>query len=260
MGGAVQLRVADAVARVTVDHPPVNALAGHVLEALGEVAVQLVGDSGVRAVVISGAGGRSFVAGADLKELAPQLSDAGAMKAHVQLTARVFDAWTRLPMPTIAAVSGHAVGGGLELALACDMIVAASNVRLGFPEVTLGLIPGAGGTQRLPRRVGMSASTRMLMTGELVTSTEALEMGLVDVVADEGGADDSAVELAVRLAEQPGHAMTALKSALRAVHELPLASALETERRLFLGVAATADAREGTSAFLARRRPRFTHV
>jgi enoyl-CoA hydratase/carnithine racemase len=259
MSGFVDVSDEAGVATVTVDNPPVNALADGVLEQLGAAAASLTADDRVRAVVLTGAGSRSFLAGADLGELEHSLGDASAMEGHVELTGRVFGAWQRLEVPVVAAIGGHAVGGGLEVALVCDLIVADPRARFGLPEVTLGLIPGAGGTQRLPRRVGMAAATRMLLTGELIDAVTAHELGLVDVVAAEDQALVEARSLARRLAALPGRAVRAAKAALRAAAAQPLPDGLSAERRLFLGVAASADAREGPAAFLAKRRPEFTH-
>lgn len=260
MSTPVNVTVDDAVATVTVDNPPVNALADPTLEALGEAAERLRDDAAVRAVVLTGAGERSFLAGADLAEFEHMLGDAAAMEAHVALTGRVFGAWAELPQPVIAAVRGHAVGGGLEVALVCDLIVADPRARLGVPEVGLGLIPGAGGTQRLPARVGLGVARRMLLTGELLRAPEARDIGLVDVLAEEGAALDEALALARRLAALPARAVQAAKQALRVAATQPPADALAAERQLFLGVAASADAREGAAAFLAKRTPQFTHA
>jgi len=256
----VTLTVEQAVATVTVDNPPVNALADPVLDGLGDIAESLQRDEAVRAVVLTGAGERSFLAGADLAEFERMLGDADAMAAHVALTRRVFGAWAGLPQPVVAAVTGHAVGGGLEIALVCDFIVADPRARIGVPEVGLGLIPGAGGTQRLPRRVGLGTARRMLLTGELLRAPEAKELGLVDVVAAEGSALDAAQGLAARIAALPAQAVRAAKHALRAAGTQPLDDGLAAERSLFLGVAASADAREGASAFLGKRPAQFIHA
>jgi enoyl-CoA hydratase/carnithine racemase len=258
MSPSVDLTTSGGVATVTVDHPPVNALSDALLEALGAAAEQLAADGGVRAVVLTGAG-RRFLAGADLAEFARVLGEERAMAEHVALTSAVFGAFERLKVPVVAAVGGHAAGGGLELALACDLIVADPRARLGLPEVTLGLIPGAGGTQRLPRRVGLPAARRLLLTGELVEAGRAHALGLVDAVAAEGEALADAQALAARFAALPGRAVRAAKAALRAAVAQPLADGLATERRLFLEVAASHDAREGATAFVAKRPPEFTH-
>ncbi|HVV89944.1 MAG TPA: enoyl-CoA hydratase-related protein [Solirubrobacterales bacterium] len=259
MGDLVDTAAGDGVATVLISNPPANALADPVLEALGEVLADLAEDPAVRAVVIGGAGERIFVAGADLRQFDAALADAATMEGHAALTRRVFAALDALPMPTIAAVGGHAAGGGLELALACDLIVADPRARLGLPEVTLGLIPGAGGSQRLPRRVGRSRATRMLLLGEMVDAATAHEVGLVDVVAEPGAATATAGDLARRLAALPGRAVAAAKAALRTAGRTNLDEGLERERELFLATAATADAREGVAAFLAKREPHYRH-
>lgn len=259
MAHLVNTVVAGRVATVAVANPPVNALADPVLEALGEAAASLAADPGVRAVVLTGAGERSFVAGADLHQLAAALGDAEAMEAHVALTRRVFTSWEELAVPLVAAIGGHATGGGLELALLCDFVVADPAARLGLPEVTLGLIPGAGGTQRLPRRVGRATAARMLLLGELVEAAEARAAGLVDVVSAPGAALASGQALAARLAALPAGAVSAAKRALRAAERGPLEEGLALERQLFLAVAATDDAREGVASFIDKREPRFRH-
>jgi enoyl-CoA hydratase len=259
MGDLVDTAVVEGVATVLISNPPANALSDPVLEALERALAELADDATVRAVVIGGAGERIFVAGADLRQFDAALDDAAAMEGHAALTGEVFAALDALPMPTIAAVGGHAAGGGLELALACDLIVADRRARLGLPEVTLGLIPGAGGTQRLPRRVGRSRATRMLLFGELVDAGAADEAGLVDVVAEPGTATATAAELARRLAALPGRAVAAAKAARRSAERTALGDGLERERELFLATAATADAREGVAAFLAKRKPQYRH-
>lgn len=258
MADTVRFETDGAVAVVTVDNPPVNALDEATLEALGEAAARIAGDASVRAAVLTGAGGKALAAGADLKELRGALGNRDEMDHHVGITRPVFSAWWNLEVPVLAAVEGSAAGGGLELALVCDLIVAERSARLGFPEVKLGLIPGAGGTQRLPRRVGGAAALRMLALGKLLDAEAAAEIGLVDVVVD-ADARAAAIELATRLAAGPGVAVRAAKRALRSAAELPLEEGLDAERELFLATAMTADAAEGASAFLERRPPTFNH-
>jgi enoyl-CoA hydratase/carnithine racemase len=239
-----------AVATVTVDNPPVNPLDDATLAGLRDAALQ-VGEA--RAVVLTGAGEKAFLAGADLRSLRHALGTPGAMEEHVALTRPTFDAWRALEMPLIAAVAAHAVGGGLEFALLCDLVVAAPKARFGLPEVTLGLIPGGGGTQRLPRRIGSGLALELMLTGKLVTAAEA--PGLVNIVADDPRA--AARELAERIARLPALAVRAIKRAGR--FEGPLDAGLDLERALFLEVAGSADAREGADAFLEKRRPDFAH-
>jgi len=255
---SVTVDATDGVATVTVANPPVNALDDPTLQALGAAARELAERDGVRAVVLTGAGDKAFLAGADLRALVRALGTS-EMDAHVALTRPVFEAWRALPVPVVAAVAADAVGGGLELAMTCDLIVADPRARFGLPEVTLGLIPGGGGTQRLPRRVGWTAAMEILLLGRLLPAQRALELGLINAIAAEGAAREEAAELARRVAALPSRAVRAAKRAARLGLEGGLDDGLDAERLLFLGVAASADAREGAEAFLAKRRPSFTH-
>lgn len=248
----------DSVATVTVDNPPVNALDDPTLEGLGDAARQIAGDPDVHAVVVTGAGERAFLAGADLRSLQHALGTP-EMEAHVALTRPVFDAWRSLDQPVVAAVGASAVGGGFEFMLVCDLIVADPSARFGVPEVTLGLMPGGGGTQRLPRRAGWTVAAELLLLGGLVTADRARELGIVNVVAAEGEALAEATALARRLSELPSVAVQSIKRAMRQALETGLDDGLDVERALFLRVAASDDAREGAEAFLAKRRPAFNH-
>jgi enoyl-CoA hydratase/carnithine racemase len=247
-----------AVATVIVDNPPVNSLDDPTLEGLGEAGNGLAGDSEVRAIVLSGAGEKAFLAGADLRSLEHALGTP-EMEKHVALTRPVFDAWRALPQPVVAAVQASAVGGGFEFMLVCDLVVADPRARFGLPEVTLGLMPGGGGTQRLPRRVGWTAAAELLLLGGLVKAERARELGVVNVVAAEGEALAEAQRLAGRLAALPAVAVQSAKRALRRALEPGLDEGLDAERELFLAVCASEDAREGAAAFLAKREPSFRH-
>ena len=253
----VAVSVEEGVATVTVANPPVNALDDATLERLASAARALAGDESVRAVVLTGAGDRAFLAGADLRSLQHALGTPGEMEAHVALTRPVFDGWRGLRQPVVAAVAANAVGGGLEFALVCDLIVADPRARFGLPEVTLGLMPGGGGTQRLPRRIGWTAASELLLLGRLVKAERARELGIVNVVAAEGQAREEADAIARRLADLPAVAVQAAKQAARVGLEAGLDEGLDAERALFLRVAASDDAREGAEAFLAKREPAF---
>jgi enoyl-CoA hydratase len=257
MAVPVTVATADGVATVTVDNPPVNALDDATLAGLGEAARGLAADDDVRAVVLAGAGERAFLAGADLEAIRDHLGVPGDMDDHVALTRPTFEAWRTLPQPVIAAVGAHAVGGGLEFALICDLIVADPKAKFGLPEVTLGLIPGGGATQRLPRRIAPAVAREMLLFGGLIDAERAREVGIVNEVSEPGAAVDRARELATRLAALPAVAVRAIKAAARAPAELGLDEGLDLERNLFLEAAASADAREGADAFLERRQANF---
>ena len=257
MAGPIAVETVDGVATVTVDNPPVNALDDATLAGLGDAARRLAADDEVRAVVLTGAGERAFLAGADLAAIRDHLGVPGGMDDHVALTSPTFEAWRLLPQPVIAAVGAHAVGGGLEFALICDLIVADPKAKLGLPEVTLGLIPGGGGTQRLPRRVAPAVAREMLLFGGLIDAARAREIGIVNEVSEPGAALERARELALGLAALPAVAMRAIKATARASAEVGLDAGLDLERDLFLEAAASADAREGADAFLGRRPPSF---
>jgi enoyl-CoA hydratase/carnithine racemase len=254
--GPVRVTVADGVATVLVDSPPVNAMGAAVIDGLGEAAARVGPDHDVRVVVLAGAGTKAFLAGADIAEFQALRAEPGAMAAHSTRARAVFDAWQALPQPLIAAVQASAVGGGLELALVCDLIVADPAARFGLPEVKLGLIPGGGGTQRLPARIGPAAAKELLFLGSLVDAERALALGLVNRVSEPGGAVAAAQELAARIAALPRVAVTSVK---RAVDGAVLGAALDREREIFLETFASQDFAEGYAAFLEKRKPVFTH-
>ncbi|QYJ16616.1 Short-chain-enoyl-CoA hydratase [Rubrobacter xylanophilus DSM 9941] len=244
-----------AVAVVTVDRPEkLNALNARVQEEITEVFAEVLPGE-VRAAVITGAGERAFVAGADVEGM--QELDALGIREFGRLGTRMMEAVQGAPFPVIAAINGYALGGGLELALACDVRIAAANARLGFPEVTLGIMPGAGGTQRLPRIVGSGVARELIFTGRMVSAQEAKEIGLVNRVVGEGEALEAARETARRMAENAPLALRSAKIALNTAEELGLASGIEREGDLFALLFTTEDAREGMAAFAERRKPEF---
>jgi enoyl-CoA hydratase/carnithine racemase len=252
---AVRLETADGVAVVTVDNPPVNTLADAVLEQLGNVASELAANAGVRAVVLTGAGDKAFMAGADLAEFQRLLDGEGSIEDHVDTSHRALGLLEAIPQPVVAAVQASAMGGGLEVALVCDLIVADPEARLGLPEVRLGLMPGAGGTARLPARIGVGPARELLLLGRAVTAEEGHRLGLVNRVSAPGAAVAEAVELATRLAALPARAVTSIKRVLAADQ----AHALDRERTTFLQLFHTDDVREGVAAFVEKRPPSFTH-
>jgi enoyl-CoA hydratase/carnithine racemase len=251
----VRLEREGAVALVTVENPPVNALADEVIDALEAVAIELAADAEVRAVVLTGAGEKAFLAGADLDEFAELLASGEGIEAHTAATGRTLGLWETLPQPVVAAVQAHAMGGGLEVALVCDLVVADPAARFGAPEIRLGLMPGAGGTQRLPRRIGVTAAKAMILLGESIDAEEAQRLGLVYRVSAPGEALATARALAETLAALPAVAVRSAKRSLAT----SLDEGLERERELFLEAFASADAKEGVAAFRERRQPEFRH-
>jgi enoyl-CoA hydratase len=215
---------------------------------------ELAGDVGVRVIVLTGAGDRAFVAGADVTEFTGR--DVAAQAATMQAR-RVYDVVAASERPLVAAINGACLGGGLELALACDIRIASTTARFGQPEVNLGLIPGGGATQRLPRVVGLGAALRLILTGEPVDAAEALRMGLVEEVTEPEDCLERAIAVAERIARNSPVAVAAARRATRAALGLPLAAGLDLERAAFLAAFAAEDRAEGIAAFLEKRQPVF---
>jgi enoyl-CoA hydratase/carnithine racemase len=236
------------VATIRLDRPKVNALSRAVVEAIGE-AVDAAAADEVRSVVVWG-GERVFAAGADVKEMASL--DVVSTHRYIGVFQDVFTRLERLPKVTIAAVNGYALGGGCELALACDFRFAAADARLGQPEIALGVIPGAGGTQRLPRLVGVPTAKELIFSGRPVGAEEALRIGLVDRVLPAEEVYAAAVESAERYARGPAVALAAAKEAVQTGIEMDLTAGLLVERQAFASLFATQDQRIGMSSFLER--------
>ncbi len=242
------------VALVTLNRPrSFNALSFALLLRLADVVEAMDADPACRAIVITGAGTRAFAAGADVAELALQTPASLAASPG-------FEGWDRVAAvatPTIAAVRGYALGGGAELALACDMIVAGTDATFGQPEINLGVIPGAGGTQRLARAIGKARAMELVLTGRRVAALEAERLGFVTRVVPAPETLASALDLAATVAAQPREAVRAAVAAVRFADETPLGEGLTLERDLFRALFGTPDQEEGMRAFLERREPRW---
>jgi enoyl-CoA hydratase len=248
---------ANGVRWLTINRPSkLNALNREVLAELDAAVSGAAAAPEARALVITGAGEKAFVAGADIAEFTA-LSAAGA-EALALRGQRLFDRLTSLGKPVIAAVNGFALGGGCELALACHLRVASSNASFGQPEVKLGLIPGYGGTQRLPRLVGQGRALELLLTGGTVDAATALAWGLVNRVVEPGSLRQSVQQLAERILAASPVAVTRCLAAVRGGAELPLERALAVEATQFGLCFTSEDAREGTAAFLEKRPPAFS--
>jgi enoyl-CoA hydratase len=243
------------VALVAVDRPQaLNALSFDLLDELASALEALDADAACRAVVITGSGTRAFAAGADIRELAAQTP------ASLRAGGR-FEAWDRIAavgVPTIAAVRGYALGGGCELALVCDMIVAAEDATFGQPEVRIGVMPGGGGTQRLTRAIGKARAMAMILTGEPIDARTAEGLGLVSRVVPSDDTVDAALELAGRIAALPPLAVRAAKAAILRANELDLEAGLAAEREAFFGLFETDDQAEGMAAFIEKRAPTWS--
>ena len=244
------------VAVVTINRPAkLNALSLQTLDELRRAVLDLKQDGGVRAIIVTGAGDKSFVAGADINELAVQSPVAGRELALAGQ--HVFDLIENLGKPVIAAINGFALGGGCELAMACTLRIAADTAKLGQPEITLGLIPGYGGTQRLARLVGKGRAMELILTGRQMSAADAERIGLVNRVVPAAELMAETRTLAALLARSAPIAMRYIISAIHTGLEMPFAEAEVLEASLFGLVASTDDMREGTKAFLEKRKPEF---
>ncbi|MCL5961335.1 MAG: enoyl-CoA hydratase-related protein [Chloroflexi bacterium] len=252
----VSYDVSEAVAVVTIDHPPANALNTRVIKELVELFTELESRKDVLAVIVTAAGNRFFVGGADIPELLDQNTVEGGSQFSVY-GHRMMNKVEAFDRPVIAAINGFALGGGGELAMVCDIRMAAESARFGMPEVNLGVIPGAGGTQRLPRLVGRGRAKDLMMSGDIIDSSEALRIGLVDRVVPDAQLMTRARELASKIAAKGPVAVRLVKRAVNEGVEMPLADALKLENHLFGEACATEDKNEGVKAFLEKRPPRF---
>ncbi len=244
-----------AVTLLELDNPPLNLVDGKLTRALGAALDELAADEGVRAVVLAGAGERAFCAGSDVKEfegLAGRVAE-----GKLLLEKLVYRQLAGLPLPSIAAIDGDALGGGLELALCCDLRVAGADARLGMPEVRLGVIPGSGGTQRLPRIIGPARAKQMMFAGELMSAAEAERIGLVNELAPPGEARARALQLAGVIAERGPRAVREVKRLVDLSADLDLDAGLAAELDASERIYRHPDMLEGARAFLGKRAPSF---
>jgi enoyl-CoA hydratase/carnithine racemase len=256
MTGLVRVEVAARVATVTLDRPEaLNAISTELALDLAAAMEPLGVDPGVGAVVLTGAGDRAFCVGADLKQRAG-FDDRGWFVQR-EAFRRGFAAVRRCPLPTVAAVAGFALGGGTELAISCDLVVAAGDATFGLPEVRLGLVPAGGGTQLLARRVGRSAARDLVLTGRRVTAAEALALGLADRVVPAAEVLAAATALAAEMAAGAPTAVRMAKWALEVGADLPLEAAMEVEDQAWRRAVLSDDRREGITAWVEKREPRW---
>jgi enoyl-CoA hydratase len=243
-----------AAATIRIDRPPANAVDPPMIEEFRAVLAPLISDPEVRCIVITGTG-RFFIAGADIAVMRDlSASNQAKMRRWIDIQRMIEVA----PKPVLAAMNGHALGGGAELALACDLRILAEGASFGFPEIALGLFPGAGGSQRLPRLVGPHLAKRLMIDGERLTAQRALDLGLVDVVAPQHEFARVVAETADRLAAKPTAAIGLLKRVVDEGFGLPVEQALAHEEKGVAELTGTRDAAEGLQAFLDRRKPVFT--
>jgi len=258
MGEYVTTEQDGRVAVVTIDNPPVNALKAALLEELEAELLRLDEDAGVGAIVLRGGGERAFVAGADIKEF-PSLRDAppqeGGSARGIQKLGFAIDG---MRTPVVAQIHGFCLGGGLELAMACDIRVAAEDAQLGQPEIKLGLIPGGGGTQRLPRLAGPGRAMLLNLTGDPIPGSQAASWGVVDLAVPAAELAETALGLARTIASRSPVAVGVLKELAAETRDLPLAEGLAKEAEGFRRCLASEDGLEGVTAFIEKREPVFT--
>ena len=246
------------LAIVSLSNPPLNVLHPQMVEELAACFGGLANDPEVQVAIITGAGDRAFCAGFDIKEFPGLLAPGRAEKLAARLHASL-GAIENLGKPTIAAVNGLALGGGMEVSMACDMRIVAASAQMGQPEIKLGLLPGAGGTQRLPRLVGAGIAKEIMFTGDSIGAAEAHRIGLANHVVPAGEALSAARKMAGRLAARPGVALRYIQQAVQRGLGATLSDGLQVEADLFAKVFQTEDAREGVEAFIAKREPKFQH-
>lgn len=243
------------VALVTFNRPDkMNALNLEVRRALFAALAELREDDEVRVVVLTGAGEKAFIAGADIGEFEGM---APVAQYRAMQRGNIFSAMEEFPKPIIAMINGYCLGGGCELSMACDIRVASSRAKLGQPEINLGLIPGGGGTQRLPRLVGEGQAMRLIMTGEMISAAEAERIGLVEKVFEPDNLRDATLEMARTIASRSPIALQAAKESILAARRMPMDEGLKFERAWFGLLFSTEDMSEGVDAFLNKRQAEF---
>ncbi len=253
----IKYRKEEGIGIVTLDSPPVNALSRKMLDELDKVFDEIAQDEEVKAVVIAGAGPNAFSAGADVKDLA-QLSPEQAVEV-VEKGHRVFTKIEKLPKPVIAALHGYTLGGGNELAMACDIRVASDRTRFSQPEVTLGLIPAWGGTQRMARLIGKGKAKELIFTGQMVSAQEAYRIGLVNKLVPDGEELRAAMDIArmIIMKASPLAVKLAKKAINEGLEKLAIEDALKVELECMKELAKSEDLREGMQAFIEKRQPQF---
>ncbi|WP_273835247.1 enoyl-CoA hydratase [Guptibacillus sedimenti] len=254
----VTYEIHEKTAIVTINNPPLNVMSKQVSTELFEVFTELEANQDAVVVILTGAGNKAFMAGADIKEFPDWIGQSG-FKNIVMETHQVLNYLDHFPKPTIAVLNGLTFGGGCELAMTCDMRIAEEHAQLGLPEIKLGLFPGGGGTQRLPRLIGEAKAKEMMFTGEPISAEEADRYGLVNHVVPSGQGMAYAQGLASKITGQSLQALSRIKKAVNNGAHLPIESAVELEAELFEEVFQTEDIKEGVQAFMEKRKPAFTH-
>jgi enoyl-CoA hydratase/carnithine racemase len=255
----IRTEVADKIAVLTIDHPPVNSFNAQVVTELEEAIDELMAADDVKAVVITGGGTNAFVAGADIPEIKQQFesADEAGASEFIERGHRTFLKIEAARKPVIAAINGFCLGGGLELSMACHIRICSDRARLGQPEINLGIIPGWGGTQRLPRLVGKGKAIEMILTGDMITAQEAYRIGLVNKVVPGGAVLKEAQGLARKIASKSKFPTAAALEAISSGLQVSIEEGLRIEAEQFVILKEKEDPLEGLSAFLEKRQPQF---
>lgn len=251
----ITCEIENKVAVVTIDRPPVNPLSSDVFQELKEVFEDLENNASVGAIVLTGAGEKAFVAGADIKEMMNQ--DLIGINQMNKKSRAAFSAIENVKKPVIAAINGVALGGGLELALACDLRISSEKARFSFPEVGLGIIPGGGGTQRLQKIVGQGIAKELIYFGDMISAERAYELQLVNKVVPQDEVVSEAVKWAEKLSEKPAVALSMAKAAINEGSNTDFEAGLNIETKCFANAFLSEDGREGLQAFAEKREPNF---
>jgi len=252
----IKVEKQDRIAIVIIDNPPMNTLSTAVIQELGETFANLNSDSDVLAIIITGAGEKAFMAGGDIKGFPEKIGNPNLIPSFLN-THEMLNSIDFSLKPTIAVLNGYTLGGGCELALTCDIRISEEQALIGVPESTLGLFPGGGGTQRLPRLIGEAKAKELMFTGDHITAVEALRIGLVNRVVPKGEGLQVGLQLAKKISKNSPTAVRNIKRAVDEGLELPFHKALEREAELFQELFLTEDVKEGVQAFLEKRRPHF---
>ncbi|NME06961.1 enoyl-CoA hydratase [Psychrobacillus sp. BL-248-WT-3] len=256
MSELIKININNKVAILTIDNPPVNVLSSIVARSLLEAFSEMEKDTDVRSIILTGAGQKAFMAGADIKEF-PTWLGRDDMVEHVTLNHQLFQYIERLSKPTIAMLNGLTLGGGCELALSCDFRIAEEHVRIGLPEINLGIFPGGGGTQRLPKLIGIPKAKELMFFGDSISAKEALSIGLVNKVISSGSGMDTAVQMAIKLAEKSLNSIKNIKDSMEHGYEQSFNAGIQRETDLFCKTFHHEDAYEGINAFMEKRKPVF---
>ncbi|MBM4763775.1 hypothetical protein GNT69_16055 [Bacillus sp. B15-48] len=251
----VELKIENNTAIITIDNPPVNALSNQIVLELEQAIEAVEQNTELQSLIITGAGTKAFVGGADIKQFLTMTPE--SCYETVKTGQRVFERVSNLEIPVIAAIEGFALGGGCELALACDIRIAGEKAKFGLPEVGLGLIPGYGGSQRLPRILGSGKAYELIFSGDIIDASEAYRIGLVNNLVPNGEALGHAQAFVSKIQSKAPLAIKAAKKAIKQGIALPLDEAFELEARVVSDLCSTEDQKEGARAFLAKEKPKF---